>query len=153
MQVNFYTSLDFTLKYEGGFTNDLKDPGGPTNFGITIATLSHELGRRATVTEVRNLSKETASAIYRKKYWNTINANMYPSGVDLMLFDIGVNMGIGRAMQFDQQVGSIPVKARILRLHNLRMGFWKRLATWARFGRGWTQRETACYALALRLAS
>ena len=37
---NFDKCLKFTLQFEGGFTNDPKDPGGPTNLGITQATLS-----------------------------------------------------------------------------------------------------------------
>ena len=44
MQKNFDTALKLTLKYEGGFVNDPYDPGGATNYGVTIATLSHELG-------------------------------------------------------------------------------------------------------------
>ena len=54
---NFPACLAFTLKFEGGFVNDPRDPGGPTNMGITIATLSHELGRAATIKDVRTLSK------------------------------------------------------------------------------------------------
>ena len=33
---NYDASLARVLKHEGGYTNHPSDPGGPTNFGITI---------------------------------------------------------------------------------------------------------------------
>jgi lysozyme family protein len=43
---NFDKCFKFILQFEGGFTNDPKDPGGPTNLGITQATLSAFIGLR-----------------------------------------------------------------------------------------------------------
>ena len=37
---NFAACLAFTLKYEGGYVDHPSDPGGATNHGVTIATLS-----------------------------------------------------------------------------------------------------------------
>jgi lysozyme family protein len=154
MRENFDEALRFTLQYEGGYVNDPLDPGGPTNMGITLATLSHELGRQARLTEVRNLSVAQASDIYRKKFWNAVGADALPSGVDALAFDIAVNMGVGRALRFLSESETCrPVRARIETIHGLRMGFWKRLAIWARFGRGWTRRGLACRDLALKLAA
>lgn len=166
MRENFDRCLDFVLHGdrrtwmgEGGYVDHPKDPGGPTNMGITIATLSHELGRRATRTDVRNMTVATAASIYRKKYWNLMNCDALPGGVDLMLFDVAVNSGPGRAMQFDDQsekAGS-PTD-RVLAIDRLRVGFWKRCRNksgqllWPIFGKGWMNREKPCLALALKLA-
>ena len=35
MPIEFEDALKFVLKWEGGFTNHPKDPGGATNKGIT----------------------------------------------------------------------------------------------------------------------
>ena len=152
MNTNFPQALAFTLKFEGGYCDVEGDPGGPTCQGITLATLSHELGYQATRSQLRNITSEAVSGIYRKKFWNCIGANDLPSGVDLMLFDISVNNGPGRALDWSKQTSNLRPHDRIERIDQLRLGFWRRLAIWAKFGRGWAAREIACKALALKLA-
>jgi lysozyme family protein len=36
MRVDYDESLSRVLVHEGGYTNHPRDPGGPTNYGITI---------------------------------------------------------------------------------------------------------------------
>ena len=55
-------------RFEGGYSNHPADRGGPTNMGITQATLSEYLGRPASVDEVRSLSRAQAVAIYRSRW-------------------------------------------------------------------------------------
>jgi lysozyme family protein len=151
VQKNFLTALTFTLHYEGGFVNDPRDPGGATNKGITLATYRADVDPHGTVASLIAMSTKTAGEIYRKHYWTQINADALAGGVDMEAFDIAVNMGVGRARQFLAQTIGLAPAQRLRQLHILRMGFWKRLATWAHFGKGWTAREVACYALATRL--
>lgn len=95
MTDNFDTCLDFTLKAEGGYSDNPADSGGPTNMGITLATYRQwsdnpNLG----ALQVRDMSERTARAIYRSLYWNPLRADALPAGVDLSVFDMGVNAGI-----------------------------------------------------------
>jgi lysozyme family protein len=138
--------------WEGGFVSLRSDPGGPTNLGITIATLSHELGRKATIADVKNLSIPTATEIYRKKFWNTIDGDALPNGVDLIAMDIAVNSGPGRALQWLSQTANLHPVERIKALDKLRVGFWRALRTFPVFGKGWLRRETDILARALRMA-
>lgn len=151
MEQNFDQALRFTLQYEGGYVNNPHDPGGPTNLGITIATLSHELGRKASVAEVKALTVAGVAPIYRKKFWNLVDGDGLPGGVDLMLFDIAVNMGSGRALRWGEATAYLNPIARITALDRLRCGFWRGLRTFPVFGKGWLRRETACLALAYRM--
>ena len=158
MKDNFDACLALTLKYEGSFVNNPRDPGGPTNMGITIATLSHELGRAATITDVRNLSETGAgralvASIYRKRYWNLVNGDSLPKGVDAIAFDIAVNSGPGRALAWlDATKGKLPGD-RIRALDKLRRGIWSALPTFHVFGRGWFAREDALLSAALRMTN
>ena len=97
MQENFSECLDIILKHEGGFVNHPEDPGGATNLGITKRTLEEFLGKEVTIDLVKNLPKETAARIYKEKYWDSIKGDDLPSGVDLSLFDWGVNSGPSKA--------------------------------------------------------
>jgi len=151
MMHNFNEALRLTLKWEGGFVNDPRDPGGATNYGITIATLSHELARRATVEDVRGMALTTAAAIYRKKFWGVIGADGLPSGVDAMAFDIAVNNGPGRALDWLEECKGKPAREQIKYLDSRRRNFYRALKTFWRFGRGWMARETDILSHALAM--
>src|SRR5215813_4897295 len=95
MEDRFGICLAFTLREEGGYVDDPADPGGATNMGITLATY-REWSNDAALgpTQVQNMTRRTASAIYRSLYWNPLRADALPIGVDLSVFDMGVNAGI-----------------------------------------------------------
>src|SRR5882762_3549458 len=85
------------LVHEGGYTNHPADPGGPTNFGITIFDYRKYVNPDATAADVRSMRLDDAKAIYRAKYWDAQRCNELPAGVDYAVFDYGVNSGIGRS--------------------------------------------------------
>lgn len=166
---NYGACLDHEFKWEGGFVDHPSDPGGATNMGITIGTLSAFLGRRATKQEVRALKRETAAMIYKRNYWNVVRGDDLPDGMDLVAFDGGVNSGPSRGAKWLQQalgvtadgkVGSQTI-ARATAVNNgvaviqracaVRVGFLRGLRTWTTFGRGWGRRvaETEATAVAM----
>lgn len=155
---NFRRCLEFTLQFEGGWSDHPRDPGGATMKGITLATFSQYLGRRATKTELRNITTSQMESIYRLRYWNLVDGDKLPAGVDLMLFDVAVNSGAGRAHSFDDATATLRPYDRIKTIDGLRMGFWKRCRDkagrllWPVFGKGWTSREKACVTLAMQMA-
>lgn len=94
----FNDALDRVFGNEGGYVNDPDDPGGPTNFGITQATLSSWIGRPASPEDVQNLTRAQAARIYADRFWRPLGLDrltQYP--VAAALFDIGVLFGIGAA--------------------------------------------------------
>jgi lysozyme family protein len=149
---NFAACLAFTLKFEGGFVNNPNDPGGATSLGVTQRTLAAWRHKPVSVGDVRSLSTAEAGDIYRAMYWAHIGGDTLPKGVDLMAFDIAVNMGTGRSEQWLNETANLAPAARIARLDALRCGFWRALRAFPIFGKGWLSRETACKALALKMA-
>ncbi len=153
MRSNKQPCMDFMFQFEGGYVDNPHDPGGATNLGITLKTLGAWRHKVVTKQDVRNLSKAEATDIYSANYWAPINGDVLPKGVDLMGFDIAVNMGPGRAKKWLDQTNTLPTIERIKKLDALRLGFWRALRTFPVFGRGWLRRESACMALALKMAS
>ena len=166
---NFGRALSLVLKHEGGYVDHPADPGGATNRGITLATLSTWRGRKVTKAEVKALTVEEASAIYRANYWNVVKGDDLPAGVDLAVFDFAVNSGPARAAKHVQAlVGTAAdgvigpktlaaVKAKdpkdiIRRLTRSRLDFLSRLPTWPTFGRGWRARVLGVEREALAMA-
>ncbi len=151
MQTNFQNCLTFTLHEEGGFVNNPKDPGGATSLGVTQHTLSAWRRKPVSVADVKNLSLIEAGQIYRALYWDHIGGDTLPAGVDLMLFDISVNNGVGRAMTWARETMLMGSIARIQALDKRRCGFWRILRTFPIFGKGWMARERACFAVAMKM--
>jgi lysozyme family protein len=96
--------IDDVIRREGGFVDHPLDRGGPTNFGITQATLSRHLGRPATTDDVRRLSRTLARQIYRREYFDAPRIGQLPTRIQPFAFDAAVNHGPARAIRFVQQV-------------------------------------------------
>jgi lysozyme family protein len=141
MRANFDRALAAVLVHEGGYVDHPKDPGGATNLGVTVGTLSHWLGRPATKGEVKALTKAKVAPIYRANYWDLAGCNNLPPGVDLAIFDLAVNSGVGRARLYVEASKNISDSAERIRfICARRMTFLKSLKTWKTFGRGWSRR-------------
>lgn len=157
MKDTFQRAMPHVFQIEGGYVDHPKDPGGATNKGITIRTLSAWRGRPVSKGEVKNLSSEEASAIYRAQYWDKISGDKLPAGLDYALFDFAINSGVSRAAKFIQRIvgvkqdgiigaqtlaaiGRYETLSLINRLCDERLAWLKGLSTWSTFGRGWARR-------------
>ncbi|MFH6786331.1 MULTISPECIES: glycoside hydrolase family 108 protein [Methylobacterium] len=164
----FERGLSLVLTHEGGWADDPHDPGGATNLGVTIGTLSLWLGRPATRAEVRALTPASVAPLYRRRFWDAIQGDALPTGLDYALFDFAVNSGPRRAViglqralgvADDGHLGPVTlgalsgrdVPALIEALCDGRLTFLRALSTWPRFGRGWARRVEEVRAAALGL--
>jgi len=107
---NLFLALEYTLPFEGGYSNDPVDHGGATNFGITQVTLNRYLLANPSALvydRVACLTIQDAEKIYRWGYWKFDGVK--DQGIATKLFDIAVNMGVGTAVKMVQRiVGSEP---------------------------------------------
>jgi lysozyme family protein len=170
MSADCYTeSIRRVLASEGGYVNHPSDPGGPTNFGITIADYRRYMKPDATTADVRAMKIEEAKAIYREKYWRATRCDDLPAGVDYCVFDYAVNSGTGRVPKVLQRILGISVSGRMdeatfaaLRKNEARtlvqsicderLRFLQGLKTWGVFGKGWGRRVGEVRGAALALA-
>lgn len=160
--LRFERCLDEVLKHEGGYVDHARDPGGATNLGVTLGTakahgLDMDHDGDVDKIDVRNLKPRDVRPVYRKSYWLAAGCDGLPAGPDLMVFDLAVNSGVGRAVKFLQEaVGStpdgkigpmtlgaarrLPPGELVLRLRNRRERFYRGLGTFDTFGKGWLRR-------------
>lgn len=102
---NFDEAVIAVLDNEKGFVDHPLDRGGPTNYGITQATLSRYLKRPATVDDVKLMPLSTARAIYRAEYWQAIKGDDIQSQeVANYCLDMAVLRGVGAAPKAIQTV-------------------------------------------------
>jgi lysozyme family protein len=167
---NYDEALRRLLVSEGGYTNHPADPGGPTNFGITIFDYRKYMKPNANAADVMAMPVEEAKAIYKTKYWDAQRCDELPSGVDYAVFDYGVNSGIGRAGKVLRRIlnlvdtssvvtdnvilaaRNVPAGALISDICDERLRFLKSLKTWPVFGGGWGRRVTEVKLAALAMS-
>jgi lysozyme family protein len=89
---------DEIVAREGGWVNDPDDPGGATNFGVTIGTL-RVLGLdldgngRVTEADLRRLTRAQAADIFLEHYLRKPRIDKLPETVRPSVFDMQVNAG------------------------------------------------------------
>jgi len=167
---NFSECLKLVLHHEGGYVNHPKDPGGETNMGVTKRVYEEFGGTK----DMKDLEFEDVMPIYKKNYWDRVKADDLPAGLDLCVFDFGVNAGTGRAAKYLQSLvgatadGAIGpntlktvevyvqiegIEATIEAYQKNRQGYYEKLKTFETFGRGWTRRNNETTEAALKMIS
>ena len=151
--MNFDEAFTHLLGHEGGYVNHPEDPGGETNWGVT-KVVARDHGYYG---EMRNLTQDIAKDIYRRAYWDKVQADNLPPAIRYAVFDAAVNSGVGTAVRWLQQaVGATPdgvLGPKTLAAINevnpdglLRRMLAKRLTAmtsmsgWPSFSKGWARR-------------
>jgi lysozyme family protein len=170
MQENYDKCLKAILHHEGGYVNHPKDPGGETNLGVTKRVYEEWCMTQDLVTkDMKELTVEDVAPIYKKGYWDKMKGDDLPSGLDLCVFDFGVNAGPGRSAKYlqtmigtvaDGGIGPNTLKAvdayveehgiekAVENFQEARQGYYEKLSTFDTFGKGWTRRVTETTELA-----
>ena len=89
---DFDKALKFVLKWEGGYSNDPRDPGGETKYGISKRSYPKE--------DIKNMTLDRAKEIYYQNYWLKAGCDKLPFPFNIVVFDTAVNMGRSRAIKF-----------------------------------------------------
>ncbi|MDQ0035837.1 lysozyme family protein [Variovorax boronicumulans] len=150
--MNFDQAFERLLGHEGGYVNDPDDPGGETNWGITIAVARAE----GYTGPMRDLPVDTAKEIYRKRYWTAVRADELPDLVRFDVFDGAVNHGASQSAKWLQRaVGAQPdgvigaqtvAAARAAgsqigaHYNGQRLQFYTDLTIWPKYSKGWARR-------------
>lgn len=92
------------VRREGGFVNDPDDPGGATNFGVTIHTL-RALRGTATAADVKTLTEAEAIAIFKDQYFKRPKIDQLPAALQATVYDMQVNAG-GNAIKILQRLAA-----------------------------------------------
>ena len=83
---------------EGGYVNDPDDPGGATNYGVTIGTMKSlglDLNKdgRVDANDVKMLTRGQAQQIFVEHYFRRPRLAELPPAVQASVFDMYVNAG------------------------------------------------------------
>jgi lysozyme family protein len=104
MRSNFPASLKSVLRSEGGYSNHPNDAGGKTNHGVIQRVYDGYRRRKGLIPRsVKVITEKEVQEIYRSLYWNKIDGDLLPIGIDYCVFDAAVNSGPGRGARWLQK--------------------------------------------------
>ena len=137
--------LERVFGFEGGYSNDPKDPGGETKYGISK--------RAYPKVDIAALTRERAAEIYAKDYAKPF-LRLHPA-LGYQMFDFSINVGVNKATKILQLILDVTVDgklgpktlaaivdARLVaeRLLAERLEYYTGLRGWERYGKGWARR-------------
>jgi len=145
--------------YEGGNDDDPQDPGGRTSRGIIQREYDAYRRRKGlSPQDVWKASESEIAEIYRVQYWDAVQGDELPPGIDMFVFDGAVNSGPKQSIKWLQRalditadgvIGQVTLDALeadddhdqiIAKMATARSAFLRALKTFPRFGRGWMSR-------------
>lgn len=102
MNQQFERLVEELLRIEGGYSDDARDSGGKTRYGITEA-LARAYGYQGAMSE---LPRDRAKGIYLDHFWRGQQLDKLcelAPGIAAELFDTGVNIGRAKAGEWLQR--------------------------------------------------
>lgn len=146
--MNFDEAVKFILGAEGGYVFDPHDPGGETNYGISKRSYPH--------LNIRSLTKDDATEIYKADYWTRCRCDELPAVMRLSVFDCSVVQGRYFAITLLQKLGGTLAdgiigpktlfavkdadKRMLIDYQTMRVLHFASLDNFKRYGKGWTRR-------------
>jgi lysozyme family protein len=117
---------------------------------------------------MRALTPDDVAPLYKRKYWDKVQGDELPSGIDYVVFDAAINSGPGRAVKLLQACVGVEVdggigpktlaavrafdsKQLVADYSKRRLSFMMDIPVWPTFGRGWTKRVQEVEAFGLTL--
>lgn len=162
---NWNKSFNLVVQSEGGFSDDIRDPGnrlpdgrsGCTMWGCTQTNWEAYVGHKVTHDDMRALTKEDVKPLYKAKYWDAVAGDQLPLGVDYAAFDFAINAGPKQCRILMQRalgvaddgafgprtLGAIQAANKTDLLHKfsaVKIEFYKALDNFPTYGKGWLNR-------------
>lgn len=123
----FLKAVKTTLQHEGGFVNDPSDPGGATNFGVSLRFALAITGTDGSAfdfdfdhdgdvdkDDIKLMSPSDAIEVYWKFWWQKFHYDRLPEVVAAKVFDLSVNMGAKQAHKLLQRaINDLQGNARV----------------------------------------
>lgn len=148
---SFDDAFSALIGNEGGYSNNPKDPGGETMWGVT-----ERVARKWGYTgEMIALPQAVAKAIAKKQYWDPYYCDQFDPRIGFQVLDAAYNGGhpatwlqAAVGVDADGVIGPVTLAAVVeadplkvvMRFLAYRLQYFGNLSNWPTFGHGWANR-------------
>jgi len=176
-RANQHDCYEFTMEQEGGYSTDPDDPGNWTGCKPGVGELKGTYKGISACAypdlDIKNLTNFQVYKIYDRDYWDKVEGDQLPMGVDLCTWDSAVNCGPSKGVEWLQCAMGMPADTIdgamgpqtlgyvekiddedeiIDSICDQRMEYYRSLSTWPKYGEGWSNRVAAMRDLAHAMA-
>ncbi len=128
---DFETLFNWVVSVEGGYVAN--DAGaGPSKYGIN-AKANPDI-------DIENINLVEAREIYKKRYWDQINAVNLPPEMRAIAFDTAVNLGVNKARVMLKESNNNPQKMLDLRVQHYKKLIKNNPSLYKKYENGWINR-------------
>lgn len=160
-KLTFEQSFERLIGHEGKFTADPKDRGNWTTGVIGKGILKGTKYGISAMTypdlDIKSLTLDQAKSIYKRDWWDKINADALNPAIVFQVWDFAINAGMGTAKRKLQKsvgvaedgiIGPRTLQAikdtdlndLLMKFNSERLKHYTSLSTWPTYGKGWTLR-------------
>ena len=158
MKLTFEQAFERLIGHEGKFTDDQKARGNWTTGIIGKGILKGTKYGISAMTypdfDIKNLTLDQAKEIYKRDWWDKLNADNLDPAIVFQVWDFAINAGMGTAkrklqksvgMAEDGIIGPLTLKPIqkadlndiLMKFNAERLNHYTSLSTWPRYGKGW----------------
>lgn len=170
MMYNFEPARRAVWQFDGFKDDSAPGEGFRTSYGVTQMTWDAAVDQGIVSGDMQDAKVDDFITIYHVNYWNAMQCDAMPPGVDLMLFNDGTLSGVGHTIKLLQRcvhvdndgmigpmtkaaIAAVPTLDLIDRLYTADETYLSHLANAPQFIKGWTRRENYMRGVARQLAA
>lgn len=152
------------IGHEAGYSSDPKDngnwTGGRTGVGLCKGTKFGIAANTYPDLDIKNLTLDQAKAIYKRDWWDALDAEKFNPAIVYQMWDFAINSGMGTAKRELQRavdvaadgkigplsiakINSMELNDVLMRYNANRIEYMTYLSTWPVHGKGWARRVAA----------
>lgn len=150
VRLNYVRVRDFIFAREGNKYHNVKHDTPTSAYGITLATakqygLDKDKDGDVDIADLKLITWDDVDLVFRKYFWDRIDGDNLPGGIDLIAADIAWNQGPGKWFQYLREGYAATIETLTARRKTTYTNIVSKNPVKVKFLKGWYNRADLAY--------